>query len=83
MAAARLGAEVALVGALGDDAFGRQLRAGLAAESVQAGIDVRAARRQRQRHRLDHRRRGREPDHRGARRQRPRHPRAGGRRTIS
>ncbi|CAM5291016.1 ribokinase [Rhodanobacter lindaniclasticus] len=35
VAAARLGAEVALVGALGDDAFGRQLRAGLAAESVQ------------------------------------------------
>ncbi|MBQ4855172.1 ribokinase [Rhodanobacter sp. B2A1Ga4] len=34
VAAARLGAEVALVGALGDDAFGQQLRAGLAAEGV-------------------------------------------------
>ncbi|EIM03122.1 MULTISPECIES: ribokinase [Rhodanobacter] len=34
VAAARLGAEVALVGALGDDAFGQQLRAGLATEGV-------------------------------------------------
>jgi ribokinase len=34
VAAARLGAEVALVGAIGDDAFGRQLREGLAAEKV-------------------------------------------------
>lgn len=34
VAAARLGAEVALVGAIGDDAFGRQLRDGLAAEKV-------------------------------------------------
>jgi ribokinase len=34
VAAARLGADVALVGALGDDAFGRQLRDGLAAEGV-------------------------------------------------
>lgn len=34
VAAARLGAEVALVGALGDDGFGQQLRAGLAAEGV-------------------------------------------------
>lgn len=34
VAAARLGAEVALVGALGDDAFGGQLHAGLALEGV-------------------------------------------------
>ncbi len=34
VAAARLGAEVALVGATGDDAFGQQLRQGLAAENV-------------------------------------------------
>jgi ribokinase len=34
VAAARLGAEVALVGDTGDDAFGRQLREGLAAEGV-------------------------------------------------
>ncbi|WP_114240988.1 ribokinase [Dyella sp. C9] len=34
VAAARLGAEVALVGALGDDAFGEQLHAGLAREGV-------------------------------------------------
>lgn len=35
VAAARLGAEVALVGALGSDAFGRQLREGLQREGVQ------------------------------------------------
>jgi ribokinase len=35
VAAARLGAEVALVGALGEDTFGQQLRAGLAAERIQ------------------------------------------------
>jgi ribokinase len=34
VAAARLGAEVALVGALGIDTFGRQLRQGLAAEGI-------------------------------------------------
>ncbi len=34
VAASRLGAEVALVGATGDDAFGRQLRDGLATEKV-------------------------------------------------
>jgi len=34
VAAARLGAEVALVGATGADAFGRQLRRGLAAEGI-------------------------------------------------
>ena len=34
VAAARLGAQVALVGALGRDAFGDQLHAGLAAEHV-------------------------------------------------
>ncbi|OOG62489.1 ribokinase [Rhodanobacter sp. B04] len=34
VAAARLGATVALVGATGDDAFGRQLRQGLAAENI-------------------------------------------------
>jgi len=34
VAAARLGAEVALVGALGVDAFGRQLRQGLASEGI-------------------------------------------------
>jgi ribokinase len=34
VAAARLGAEVALIGATGDDAFGRQLRQGLAAEGI-------------------------------------------------
>ena len=34
VAAVRLGAEVALVGALGDDAFGRQLREGLAREGI-------------------------------------------------
>ena len=34
VAAARLGAEVALVGATGNDAFGQQLRDGLAAEGV-------------------------------------------------
>lgn len=34
VAAARLGAEVTLVGATGDDAFGRQLREGLAMEGV-------------------------------------------------
>jgi ribokinase len=34
VAAARLGAEVALIGAVGDDAFGRQLRNGLAAENI-------------------------------------------------
>ena len=34
VAAARLGAEVALVGAAGADAFGRQLRQGLAAENI-------------------------------------------------
>ncbi|MFC5438300.1 ribokinase [Rhodanobacter umsongensis] len=34
VAAARLGGEVALVGAIGDDAFGRQLRDGLAAENI-------------------------------------------------
>lgn len=34
VAARRLGAEVALVGALGDDAFGRQLRDGLVAEQI-------------------------------------------------
>jgi ribokinase len=34
VAAARLGAEVALVGATGDDAFGRQLRQGLASENI-------------------------------------------------
>jgi len=34
VAAARLGAEVTLVGAVGDDAFGEQLREGLARESV-------------------------------------------------
>lgn len=37
VAAARLGAEVALVGATGGDAFGKQLRDGLAAEGV--GLD--------------------------------------------
>jgi ribokinase len=36
VAAARLGASVAMVGSIGDDAFGRQLREGLAAE----GVDV-------------------------------------------
>lgn len=34
VAAARLGAEVALVGALGDDSFGKQLRQGLASENI-------------------------------------------------
>ncbi len=34
VAAARLGAQVALVGATGDDVFGRQLREGLAAEGI-------------------------------------------------
>lgn len=34
VAAARLGAEVALVGATGDDAFGQQLRDGLVAEGI-------------------------------------------------
>ncbi|MEO9079135.1 MAG: ribokinase [Rhodanobacter sp.] len=34
VAAARLGAHVTLVGALGDDAFGQQLRAGLVAEAI-------------------------------------------------
>ena len=34
VAAARLGAEVALVGALGDDAFGHQLRQGLVSEDI-------------------------------------------------
>ncbi len=34
VAAARLGAEVALIGAIGDDAFGRQLRNGLVAENI-------------------------------------------------
>lgn len=34
VAAARLGAEVALVGALGDDSFGQQLRQGLADEKI-------------------------------------------------
>lgn len=34
VAAARLGAEVALVGAVGDDAFGAQLHAGLASEGI-------------------------------------------------
>jgi ribokinase len=34
VAAARLGAQVALVGAIGDDAFGQQLRAGLKAEAI-------------------------------------------------
>ncbi len=34
VAAARLGAEVALVGALGNDAFGQQLRQGLLAEGI-------------------------------------------------
>jgi ribokinase len=34
VAAARLGAEVALVGAIGDDAFGQQLRDGLAVEGI-------------------------------------------------
>lgn len=34
VAAARLGAEVALVGSIGADAFGRQLRQGLAAEGI-------------------------------------------------
>lgn len=34
VAAARLGADVALVGATGDDAFGQQLRDGLAAEGI-------------------------------------------------
>ncbi len=34
VAAARLGAEVALLGSTGDDAFGQQLRQGLAAEGV-------------------------------------------------
>lgn len=34
VAAARLGAEVALVGATGNDAFGQQLRQGLAAENI-------------------------------------------------
>jgi ribokinase len=37
VAAARLGAEVALVGAIGDDAFGRQLHEGLAAEGINLG----------------------------------------------
>jgi ribokinase len=36
-AAARLGAQVALVGATGDDVFGRQLREGLAAEGIDLG----------------------------------------------
>ncbi len=40
VAAARLGAAVAMVGRVGDDAFGRQLREGLARE----GIDVSAVR---------------------------------------
>src|ERR1700761_8766916 len=34
VAAARLGAEVALVGAVGDDAFGEQLHDGLALEGI-------------------------------------------------
>jgi ribokinase len=34
VAAARLGAEVVLVGAIGDDSFGRQLREGLVAEQI-------------------------------------------------
>ena len=34
VAAARLGAEVALVGAVGDDVFGRELLAGLQAQGV-------------------------------------------------
>ena len=37
VAAARLGAQVALVGATGDDVFGRQLREGLAAEGIDLG----------------------------------------------
>lgn len=37
VAASRLGAEVVLVGALGDDTFGRQLREGLANEGVNLG----------------------------------------------
>ncbi len=37
VAAARLGADVALVGATGNDAFGQQLRAGLAAEGIDVG----------------------------------------------
>ena len=36
VAAARLGAEVSLIGALGDDAFGRQLRQGL----IDEGVDI-------------------------------------------
>ena len=43
VAAARLGAEVALVGAVGDDAFGAQLREGLARENVQLDHVVRIA----------------------------------------
>ncbi len=35
VAAARLGAEVALIGALGEDAFGHQLRQGLAGEGIE------------------------------------------------
>lgn len=34
VAAARLGAEVAMLGALGDDAFGRQMRAAITAEGI-------------------------------------------------
>ena len=34
VAAARLGAEVAMLGALGDDAFGRQMRAAIVAEGI-------------------------------------------------
>ena len=37
VAAARLGAEAALIGAIGNDAFGKQLRDGLAAENIDLG----------------------------------------------
>ncbi|HEV7122334.1 MAG TPA: ribokinase [Rhodanobacter sp.] len=43
VAAARLGAEVALVGALGEDSFGQQLRAGLADERIKLDLVARLA----------------------------------------
>ena len=69
VAAARLGAHVTMLGRVGSDAFGAELKARLAAEGVATGWRPRNVRRV-DRDRSDHRVQRRQRHRRGARRQR-------------